>query len=159
MKIQINNQPVEAQPGQTIFDAAKGAGIAIPGLCRSDQLSPFGSCRLCLCEVEGQGGLPAACTTPVREGMVVRTDTERLIKLRRNVVELYLSEQPDPAQVPAVLQQLARALGLRQVRYPNPRLERRRSTSRIRFSDSTTRSAFPAPVACAPARRFRGLMR
>ncbi|MBX3235950.1 MAG: formate dehydrogenase subunit alpha [Nitrospiraceae bacterium] len=120
MKIQINNQPVEAQPGQTIFDAAKGAGIAIPGLCRSDQLSPFGSCRLCLCEVEGQGGLPAACTTPVREGMVVRTDTERLIKLRRNVVELYLSEQPDPAQVPAVLQQLARALGLRQVRYPNP---------------------------------------
>lgn len=120
VRITINNQPVEAQPGETIFEAAERAGIAIPALCRSDQLSPFGSCRLCLCEVEGQGGLPAACTTPVREGMVLRTDTERLARLRRNVVELYLSEQPDRAPVPEVLQQQAASVGLERVRYENP---------------------------------------
>mgnify|MGYP001263395584 FL=1 len=120
MKLEINGHVVVAQAGQTIYDAAKQAGIAIPGLCRSDHLSPFGSCRLCLCEVRGQAGLPAACTTPVREGMVVRTETERLTRLRRNLVELSLSEQPAAERVPEVLQKLAKSLGLAKVRYPHP---------------------------------------
>ena len=120
MKLTINNRLVVASPGDMIYGAAKKAGIAIPGLCTSDHLSPFGSCRLCICEVEGQGGTPASCTTPVREGMVVRTETERLNRLRRNIVELYLSEQPAADRVPEGLQRLAKSLGLRQVRYPQP---------------------------------------
>ena len=120
MKLEINRPPVLASPGDTIYSAAKKAGIAIPGLCSSDHLAPFGSCRLCLCEVEGQSGLPASCTTPVREGMVVHTESERLNRLRRNIVELYLSEQPAGDRAPESLQWLAKSLGLRQVRYPQP---------------------------------------
>ena len=91
MKLEINGRLVLASPGDTIYGAAKKAGIAIPGLCSSDHLAPFGSCRLCLCEIEGQSGLPASCTTPVREGMVLHTESERLSRLSRNNVELYLS--------------------------------------------------------------------
>lgn len=119
MKLSINNRLVVASPGDTVQSAAQKAGIAIPGLCLSDHLKPFGSCRLCLCEVEGQAGMPASCTTPVREGMVVRTESERLNRLRRNIVELYLSEQP-AERAPEPLQWLAKSLGLRQVRYPQP---------------------------------------
>ena len=56
MKFSLNNQVLPATAGDTIYEAAKRAGVAIPGLCASDHLHPFGSCRLCLCEVEGQGG-------------------------------------------------------------------------------------------------------
>ncbi|MGZ9159360.1 MAG: 2Fe-2S iron-sulfur cluster-binding protein, partial [Nitrospira sp.] len=120
MKFSLNNQVLSATPGDTIYEAAKRAGITIPGLCASDHLYPFGSCRLCLCEVEGQGGMPASCTTPVREGMVVHTESEQLLRLRRNIVELYLSEQPHGDRAPDALQRLAKTLGLRQVRYPQP---------------------------------------
>ncbi len=120
MKFSLNNQVLSATPGDTIYEAAKRAGITIPGLCASDHLYPFGSCRLCLCEVEGQGGMPASCTTPIREGMVVHTESEQLLRLRRNIVELYLSEQPHADRAPEVLQRLAKTLGLRQVRYPQP---------------------------------------
>ncbi|MCE3223101.1 MAG: fdsA [Nitrospira sp.] len=120
MKLSINNRLVVAEPGETIYEAAKKSGFAIPGLCASDHLNPFGSCRLCLCEIEGQNGTPASCTTLAREGMVVHTESERLNRLRRNLVELYLSEQPHVDRAPEVLQRLAKSLGLRQVRYPQP---------------------------------------
>ena len=120
MKLSINGRLVVASPGDTVYGAAKKAGIAIPGLCTSDHLAPFGSCRLCLCEVEGQSGTPASCTTPVREGMVVHTESERLNRLRKHLVELYLSEQPEGDRAPESLQWLGKTLGLTQVRYPQP---------------------------------------
>jgi formate dehydrogenase major subunit len=120
VKLEINGQLVLALPGDTIYGAAKKAGIAIPGLCTSDHLAPFGSCRLCLCEVEGLSGTPATCTTQVREGMVVHTESDRLTRLRKHLVELYLSEQPAENRVPEPLQRFAKSLGLRQIRYPQP---------------------------------------
>ncbi|MEQ1791062.1 MAG: 2Fe-2S iron-sulfur cluster-binding protein, partial [Nitrospiraceae bacterium] len=107
MTVTINGRRIAASSGDTIYQAAKKAGIVIPSLCASDHLNPFGSCRLCLCEIEGQSGTPASCTTPVREGLVVQTDTSRLQRLRRNIVELYLSEQPAAGPVPEALQRLA----------------------------------------------------
>ncbi|HNC83834.1 MAG TPA: 2Fe-2S iron-sulfur cluster-binding protein [Nitrospira sp.] len=120
MKLSINGRVIVASPGDSIYRAAKQAGIGIPGLCTSDHLNPFGSCRLCLCEVEGQSGTPASCTTPVREGMVVHTESERLTRLRKHLLELYLSEQPAGDRVPEPLQALARSLGLTHVRYLQP---------------------------------------
>lgn len=114
----IDGRRVAAQSGETLYQAARRAGIAIPSLCASPQLAPFGSCRLCLCEVDGQAGTPASCTTPVREGMVVRTQTERLRTLRRHVVELYLSEGAAWESAPAALLDLARELDVTKVRYP-----------------------------------------
>ena len=116
----INGKTVVAEPGDTIYQAAKKAGIAIPSLCASDHLNPFGSCRLCLCEIEGQSGTAATCTMPAREGLVVQTDSARLQRLRRNIVELYLSEQPAAGPVPEALQRLAVSCGVRAVRYHNP---------------------------------------
>ena len=87
MNITINGQRVVADPGYTIYQAANKAGIAIPGLCASGHLNPFGSCRLCLCKIEGQSGTPATCTAPAREGLVVQTQTKRLQRLRRNIIE------------------------------------------------------------------------
>lgn len=114
----IDGRPIEAAPGETIYQAARRAGVTIPSLCASAHLAPFGSCRLCLCEVEGQAETPASCTTPMREGMVVRTQSERLRTLRRNIVELYLSERIGTETRSAALLALADQLGLRQVRYP-----------------------------------------
>lgn len=119
MTFTLNGTAVTAEAGETILQAARRAGIAIPGLCASPHLSPFGSCRLCVCEIDGAAGLQAACTLPVREGMVVRSDSERLARHRRNLVELYLSEQP-PGEPPAALLDLARRYGLLEVRYRKP---------------------------------------
>jgi formate dehydrogenase major subunit len=117
MKLHINGRLVIASSGQTIYQAAREAGISIPSLCMSRHLAPFGSCRLCLCEVEGQSGTPASCTTPVRDGMVVKTESRQLDRHRRTIVELYLSEQPDGAGVPEALQRMAAAYGARRDRY------------------------------------------
>jgi formate dehydrogenase major subunit len=118
--ITIDGKPVPAHSGDTVFTAAKRAGLAIPGLCSSEHLAPFGSCRLCVCEVEGQKGTPASCTTPVQAGMVVHTHTDRLVQLRRNV-----TEQPDGGVLPAALQELARSVGLDRVRYRQPAVRER----------------------------------
>src|SRR3981081_300773 len=74
--------------------AAVDAGINVPKLCATDSLEPFGSCRLCLVEIDGRRGTPASCTTPVQAGMKVRTQSPRLAKLRRGVMELYISDHP-----------------------------------------------------------------
>ncbi|HET9575461.1 MAG TPA: 2Fe-2S iron-sulfur cluster-binding protein, partial [Nitrospira sp.] len=118
MQITIDGQIVQADPSDTIYRAAQKAGITIPSLCVSRHLTPFGSCRLCVCEIEGQSGTPASCTTPVRPDMVVRTASERLRRHRHNLVELYLSEQPgDESSGP--LHELALACGVNRVRYPD----------------------------------------
>ena len=74
--------------------AATESGVNIPRLCATDSLEPFGSCRLCLVEIEGRKGYPASCTTPVEHGMQVRTQSPKLQALRRGVMELYLSDHP-----------------------------------------------------------------
>lgn len=125
IRLTINGRRVTAAPDDTIYMAARKVGISIPSLCVSHQLAPHGSCRLCLCEVEGQSGTPASCTTPVRDGMVVRTDSASLNRHRHNIVELYLSEHPEDAPLPGALQELALALGVKQVRYPDHTRQKR----------------------------------
>ncbi len=118
----IDGMAVRVPAGTSIMRAAMEAGIAVPKLCATDSLKSFGSCRLCLVEVAGRAGLPASCTTPVAAGMVVATQTERLAKLRRGVMELYISDHPLDCLTCAAngdceLQDMAGAVGLREVRY------------------------------------------
>ena len=102
--------------------AAAEAGISVPKLCASDNLEAFGSCRLCSVEIEGRRGLPASCTTPVAEGMIVKTQTPKVQKLRKGVMELYISDHPLDcltcgANGDCELQDMAGVVGLRDVRY------------------------------------------
>ena len=90
----INDQEVKAERGRTVLEAALEAGIYIPTLCYHPSLPPYGSCRVCIVEIEGMRGLPTACTTPATDGMQVRTETPQLRELRRNILELVLSEHP-----------------------------------------------------------------
>ncbi len=118
----IDGQEVRAPRGTSVMAAAMRAGFQIPKLCATDSLEAFGSCRLCLVEIEGRRGAPASCTTLVEEGMVVRTQTPRLAQLRRGVMELYISDHPldcltCSANGDCELQDMAGAVGLREVRY------------------------------------------
>ena len=122
--LEIDGRVVAVPEGTSVIRAAAEAGIHIPKLCATDSLEPFGSCRLCLVEVEGQRGFPASCTTPVRAGMKVRTESPALARLRRGVMELYISDHPldcltCPANGNCELQDMAGAVGLREVRYRN----------------------------------------
>ncbi len=122
VSLTIDGVQVSAPEGTSIMRAALTAGIAVPKLCATDSLESFGSCRVCLVEVEGQSGLPASCTTPVADGMVVRTQSERVARIRRNVVELYISDHPldcltCSANGDCELQDVAADVGLRDVRY------------------------------------------
>src|ERR1700686_1721623 len=90
----IDGTVVTVPDGTSIMRAAMEAATEIPKLCATDMLEAFGSCRLCLIEIEGRAGTPASCTTPVAEGIVVHTQTERLKKLRKGVMELYISDHP-----------------------------------------------------------------
>ena len=120
----IDGQAATVPEGTSVLRAATGIGTQIPRLCATDMLASFGSCRLCLVEIEGRSGTPASCTTPVAEGMVVHTQTERLTRLRRAVMELYISDHPldcltCSANGNCELQTMAGAVGLREVRYSN----------------------------------------
>jgi formate dehydrogenase alpha subunit len=90
----INEMAIEAEPGMTVLEVARRGGIYIPTLCYHPKLPPFGACRLCVIEIEGMRGYPTACTVPALDGMVVRTETEALQKLRREILALILSEHP-----------------------------------------------------------------
>ena len=118
----IDGQSVTVPAGTSVMAAAMSMGTAIPKLCATDSLEPFGSCRLCLVEIEGRRGTPASCTTPAEEGMVVRTQSENLSSLRKGVMELYISDHPldcltCSANGDCELQDMAGAVGLREVRY------------------------------------------
>ena len=131
----IDGNKLTVPEGTSIMRAAMEMGTQIPKLCATDMLESFGSCRLCLVEVEGRAGAPASCTTPVAEGMVVHTQTDRVKRLRKGVMELYISEHPldcltCSANGDCELQDMAGAVGLRQVRYgydgdrhPNPGID------------------------------------
>ncbi|KLE34574.1 formate dehydrogenase subunit alpha [Aurantiacibacter luteus] len=118
----IDGRAVTVPAGTSVMRAAAEAGGSIPKLCATDNVKSFGSCRLCLVEIEGARGTPASCTTPVGEGMVVKTQTPRLEKLRKGVMELYISDHPldcltCSANGDCELQDQAAAVGLRDVRY------------------------------------------
>ena len=118
----IDGAPVTVPAGTSVMAAAMTLGTKIPKLCATDSLEPFGSCRLCLVEIEGRRGTPASCTTPAEAGMVVHTQSARLSALRKGVMELYISDHPLDCLTCAAngnceLQDMAGAVGLREVRY------------------------------------------
>ena len=120
--LEIDGMVIEVPAGTSVMRAAAEAGVSVPKLCATDTLEAFGSCRLCLVEIEGRAGTPASCTTPVAEGMKVRTQTGKLKTLRRGVMELYISDHPldcltCSANGDCELQDMAGAVGLREVRY------------------------------------------
>jgi formate dehydrogenase major subunit len=122
VSLTIDGVAVRVPAGTSVMRAASLTGVSVPRLCATDQLEAFGSCRLCLVQIEGMKGYPASCTTPVAEGMKVTTQNDRLSKLRRGVMELYISDHPldcltCPANGHCELQDMAGAVGLREVRY------------------------------------------
>lgn len=92
--ITLDHKKIEVPAGSTILDAARKAGVYIPTLCDDPLLEPFGACRLCIVEVEGYRGLPTACSTPVADGMVVRTSSPLIESNRRSTMNLLLSDHP-----------------------------------------------------------------
>ena len=122
VRLTIDGHEVSVPAGTSIMRAAREAGIGVPKLCATDSVKAFGSCRLCLVEVEGRAGTPASCTTPVAAGMRGKTQTPLLKDLRRGVMELYISDHPLDCLTCAAngdceLQDMAGAVGLRDVRY------------------------------------------
>lgn len=118
----IDDREITVPEGTSLMRAAILAGINVPKLCATDSLEPFGSCRLCVVEIEGRRGFPASCTTPVAEGLIVRTQTPKLADIRRGTMELYISDHPLDCLTCATngdceLQDMAGAVGLREVRY------------------------------------------
>ena len=122
VSLDIDGRRIEVPEGTSVMRAAAQAGISIPKLCATEMLDAFGSCRLCLVEIDGRKGYPASCTTPVSEGMKVATQTPKLAEIRRGVMELYISDHPldcltCPANGHCELQDMAGVVGLRDVRY------------------------------------------
>lgn len=120
--LEIDGVTVEVAAGTSVMRAAVEAGVNVPKLCATDSLEPFGSCRLCLVEIDGKRGYPASCTTPCEPGMKVRTQTPKLADIRRGVMELYISDHPldcltCPTNGNCELQDMAGVVGLRDVRY------------------------------------------
>ncbi len=118
----IDGASITVPAGTSVMAAAMKAGTAIPKLCATDSLEPFGSCRMCLVEIEGRRGTPASCTTLVEAGMLVKTQSDNLHKLRKGVMELYISDHPldcltCSANGDCELQDMAGVVGLRDVRY------------------------------------------
>ena len=122
VSVEIDGMAITVPAGTSVMRAAALLDRPIPKLCATDALEPFGSCRLCLVEIEGVKGTPASCTTPVRAGMRVSTQTPRLERLRKGVMELYISDHPldcltCSANGDCELQDAAGQVGLRDVRY------------------------------------------
>lgn len=109
VSLTINGKTIEVPAGNSVMAAARLHGIDIPKLCATDNLDAYGSCRVCLVEVEGMRGYPASCTTPVAANMVVRTESEALSRLRKGMLALYLSDFP-AQDVPAGWSEFHRTL-------------------------------------------------
>lgn len=122
--VTIDGREVVVPEGTSVMRAAAEAGLDVPKLCATDSLDAFGSCRMCLVEVDGVRGTPAACTTRCSDGMSVATETDQVQRLRRNVMELYLSEHPEDcagcARGNCEIQALAVRVGAAEVRYGRP---------------------------------------
>ncbi len=122
VKLTINNRDVEAQEGQTILDVLKAEGVKVPTLCHVKNLVPTGACRMCVVELEGARGLVPACAYPINNGMKIQTHSARVIKARKTIIELLLSNHPDDClycvrNTNCELQTLAEQHGVRDRRY------------------------------------------
>ena len=122
VELTVDGVAVSVPEGTSVMRAAALAGVDIPKLCATEKLDAFGSCRLCLVEIDGRKGTPASCTTLVSRGMSVTTQSPKLERMRRGVMELYISDHPldclsCPANGDCELQDMAGAVGLREVRY------------------------------------------
>lgn len=122
VSVEINDSRIVVPEGTSIMRAAAEGGTDIPKLCATDSVEAFGSCRLCLVEIDGRNGTPASCTTPVSDGMKVRTQTPKLDKLRQGVMELYLSDHPQNCTMCSPsggceLQEMSDRVGLTHMRY------------------------------------------
>jgi formate dehydrogenase major subunit len=120
--VEIDGQPIAVPDGTSIMRAAALAGVSVPKLCATDTLKAFGSCRLCLVEIEGRKGYPASCTTTVAAGMKIRTQSPKLTQLRRGVIDLYVSDHPldcvgCPAEGHCELQDMAAVVGVTKSSY------------------------------------------
>lgn len=116
VKLSINDQEVQAEEGTNLLEAARERVIEIPTLCYNEELSSYGACRLCLVEIfkGNRSRLVTSCNYPVEEGLVVRTDTERVKRTRKMVAELLLARSPNSEKI----QQIARDLGVERSRFP-----------------------------------------
>ncbi len=128
IKLWINNQEVEVEPGRTIMEAADQARVHIPRLCFHPSLKPSGACRLCAVEVAGYRGLPASCSTPVEQGMKVLTETPKVVDFRREMLRLILRDHPReclgcPRNGTCELQRLVETVSI-DFPYPPPNGER-----------------------------------
>src|SRR5882762_2613845 len=141
--LSIDGSEVTVPAGTSVMRAAALAGTKVPKLCATEQLEAFGSCRLCLVQIEGMKGLPASCTTLVSEGMKVTTQNQKIAEVRRGVMELYISDHPldcltCPANGHCELQDMAGAVGLSEVRYgyegENHLFERQNGEDNERFA-------------------------
>lgn len=117
--VEIDGKKIEVPAETSIMRAAAECGIDIPKLCATDRLKAFGSCRLCVVEIDGRKGTPSSCTTPVADGMKVSTKSEKLDRMRQGVMELYLSDHPETCEVGDACQVhgVAKKVGLKEVRY------------------------------------------
>ena len=120
--LEIDGVQVNVAAGTSVMRAALEAGLSVPKLCASDSLEPFGSCRLCLVEIDGRRGYPASCMTPCEAGMKVTTQSPKLADLRKGMMELYISDHPlvcltCPTNGNCELQDMAGVVGLRELRY------------------------------------------
>jgi NADH dehydrogenase/NADH:ubiquinone oxidoreductase subunit G len=95
INVTVNGQQLTGKEGQTILELCRSNGIEIPTLCYLEGLPPSGSCRLCVVEVEGSRTLVGSCHTPLTPGMVIHTDSPKVIETRRMIVELILASHPD----------------------------------------------------------------
>jgi NADH-quinone oxidoreductase subunit G/NADP-reducing hydrogenase subunit HndD len=128
IKVTIDGRVVEVEPGSTVLDAARQSGIEIPTLCFLKSINEIGACRVCVVEVEGARSLQASCVLPVREGMVVRTNTSTVREARRTNVELLLSNHPASCltcsrNTSCELQRISRDLGVDNVSFPGEKGE------------------------------------
>lgn len=113
IQVEIDGKEVEADDGMTILEAARNAGIRIPALCHHEELKPYGACRLCLVEIEthGKKGLVASCLYPVEDRLVVKTQSEKVLKIRMMLIAMLLALAPESR----ILQDLAREYDIRQI--------------------------------------------
>ncbi|TRZ51161.1 MAG: FAD-binding protein [Dehalococcoidia bacterium] len=114
INLNINGIKVKAEVGRTVLEAAIQAGIYIPNLCYHPDIPPIGACRLCIVEIDGSKGFPAACTTTAKEGMVVRTDTPRIQELRKNIIWFILSEHPKEIKESSQLKEVVEWIGTKE---------------------------------------------
>jgi formate dehydrogenase major subunit len=126
--VEIDGFTVTVPDGTSVMRAASQLGTQIPKLCATSSLKAFGSCRLCLVEIEGRKGYPASCTTTVADGMKIRTQSEKLGQLRGNVLELYLSDHPSESECCSSnnrceLHEMAAAAGVTDSRYTLPAVD------------------------------------